>query len=442
MGLDNRINVETNGGVNIKNLISDQMSNRQIIKDFISSFISSLSGKAFNFSLGLMLLDQTKSAMSFGINMIIYPFVSLIFLVPIGNLVDHYRHKKILIYNFIFRIIIFLLFYAFYFLTDSSTILYLVIPFVILHSITVNINDTCYSASIHELVNDTKIQRLSSVTQTAIAIATMLSPAIGVILYNWLGFSGFILIEIIANILSLGVLLTMKFFYEHEEQEAKIKQNEKHQHGVKEIIHFLKENQIVKYIILVSVVLNFFYTSITIGVPFVVKEQLLLDNATVGILETMSAVGMLLASVSMSLLPDKKENNTLLSNRIRIPLFLLTIAIVGLGITFETTNIQVVISSVGGLFMGIIAFTLVILNIVVMTYLQSSIETNYLGRVMSTLFTLNTSIMPIGTIVFTYLFQKDINGGLIFIFGGTSLLIYTMIMLPRIYRILQKEHIY
>ena len=429
-------------GANIKNLISDQMSNRQIIKDFISSFISSLSGKAFNFALGLMLLDQTKSAMSFGINMIIYPLVSLIFLVPIGNLVDRYRHKKILIYNFIFRLIIFLLFYAFYFLTNSSTILYLVIPFVILHSVTVNINDTCYSASIHELVNDTKIQRLSSVTQTAIAIATMLSPAIGVILYNWLGFSGFILIEIIANILSLGVLLTMKFFYEHEEQEAKIKQNEKHQHGGKEIIQFLKENQIVKYIILVSVVLNFFYTSISIGVPFVVKEQLLLDNATVGILETMSAVGMLLASVSMSLLPDKKENNTLLTNRIRIPLFLLTIAIVGLGITFATSNTQVIISSVGGLFMGIIAFTLVILNIVVMTYLQSSIETNYLGRVMSTLFTLNTSIMPIGTIVFTYLFQKDINGGLIFIFGGVSLLIYTMIMLPRIYRILQKEHTY
>ena len=205
-------------GANIKNLISDQMSNRQIIKDFISSFISSLSGKAFNFALGLMLLDQTKSAMSFGINMIIYPLVSLIFLVPIGNLVDRYRHKKILIYNFIFRLIIFLLFYAFYFLTNSSTILYLVIPFVIFHSITVNINDTCYSASIHELVNDKKIQRLSSVTQTAIAIATMLSPAIGVILYNWLGFSGFILIEIIANLLSLGVLLTMKFFYENEEQ--------------------------------------------------------------------------------------------------------------------------------------------------------------------------------------------------------------------------------
>lgn len=416
--------------------ISDNESNQQIIKDFISNFIGSLSGKAFNFALGLMLLDQTKSAMSFGINMIIYPLVSLIFLVPIGNIVDKYRHKKILTFNFIFRMLIFLFFYVFYFLTDSSSILYLVISFVVLHSITVNISDTCYSASIHELVNDRKIQRLSSVTQTAIAIATMLSPAIGVIFYSWIGFAGFILIEILANFLSLGVLLTMKFYYEYEEPETINKKLEKQLYGVQEIIHFLKENQIVKYIILVSIVLNFFYTSISIGVPFVVKEQLLFDNATVGILETMSAIGMLLASVSMSLLPDKKENK-LLSNQISLPLFLLIIAIIGLGVTFSTTQSQIFISTIGGLFMGIIAFTLVVLNIVVMTYLQSTIETKFLGRVMSTLFTFNTSIMPIGTLVFTYLFQQEVNGGVIFIVGGTCLLIYTMFLLPRIFNLLK-----
>lgn len=423
----------------MKNIISDCISNKQIIKDFISNFIGSLSGKSFNFALGLMLLDQTKSAMSFGINMIIYPLVSLIFLVPIGNLVDRYPHKKILIYNFIFRIFTFLLFYAFYFLMDSSSILYLVIPFVILHSITVNISDTCYSASIHELVNDKKIQRLSSVTQTAIAIATMLSPAIGVIFYGWLGFAGFILIEIFANLLSLGVLLSMKFYYEYNEQENKATNCENPLHGIKEIIQFLKENQIVKYIILVSVILNFFYTSISIGVPFVLKEQLLLDNSTVGMLETMAAVGMLLASISMSLLPDKKENNILLSSKITMPLVLLTMAIIGLGITFASTNSQIIISFLGSIFMGIIAFTLVVLNIIVMTYLQSTIETKFLGRVMSTLFTLNTSIMPIGTIVFTYLFQKEVNGGLIFIFGGVTLLIYITIMLPKIFRILRLE---
>lgn len=424
----------------MKNIISDRVSNKQIIKDFISNFIGSLSGKSFNFALGLMLLDQTKSAMSFGINMIIYPLVSLIFLVPIGNLVDRYPHKKILIYNFIFRIFTFLLFYAFYFLIDSSSILYLVIPFVILHSITVNISDTCYSASIHELVNDKKIQRLSSVTQTAIAIATMLSPAIGVIFYGRLGFAGLILIEIFANLLSLGVLLSMKFYYEYNEQENKATNCKNPLHGVKEIIQFIKENQIIKYIILVSVILNFFYTSISIGVPFVLKEQLLLDNSTVGMLETMAAVGMLLASISMSLLPDKKENNILLSSKITMPLVLLTMAIIGLGITFASTNSQIIIYFLGSIFMGIIAFTLVVLNIIVMTYLQSTIETKFLGRVMSTLFTLNTSIMPIGTIVFTYLFQKEVNGGLIYILGGLTLLIYIIIMLPKIFRILKIEN--
>ena len=426
--------------IKMKNIISDRISNKQIIKDFISNFIGSLSGKSFNFALGLMLLDQTKSAMSFGINMIIYPLVSLIFLIPIGNLVDRYPHKKILIYNFIFRIFTFLLFYAFYFLMDSSSILYLVIPFVILHSITVNISDTCYSASIHELVNDKKIQRLSSVTQTAIAIATMISPAIGVIFYGWLGFAGFILIEIFANLLSLGVLLSMKFYYEYNEQENKATNCKNPLHGVKEIIQFLKENQIVKYIILVGVILNFFYTSISIGVPFVLKEQLLLDNSTVGMLETMAAVGMLLASISMSLLPDKKENNILVSSKITMPRVLITIAIIGLGITFASTNSQIIISFLGSIFMGIIAFTLVVLNIIVMTYLQSTIETKFLGRVMSTLFTLNTSIMPIGTIVFTYLFQKEVNGGVIFIFGGGTLLIYIIIMLPKIFRILKIEN--
>ena len=394
----------------MEELISDFVSNKQIAKASISNFIGSLSGKAFNFALSLMLLDQTRSAISFGINMIIYPIVSLLFAIPIGNMVDKYKHKNILIHNFIFRIVIFLIFYFLYHITTSSTILYFVIPLVVLQSITVNINDTCFSASTHELVNNRKIQRLSSITQTGIAIATMISPAIGVMLYGWFDFSGFILIESAANLLSLLVLLNMKFYYEQQENNKATIKSKGRQHKFKEILQFLKENQIIKYIILISIILNFFYTSISIGVPFIVKEELSLGNSTIGLLETVSAIGMLLASVS----------------------------IISLGVTFFVAKSRFLISSVGSLFIGLITFSLVILNIVVMTYLQSTIETKFLGRVMSTLFTLNTSIMPIGTIVFTYLFQQGINGGLIFIVNGLVLLIYTTIMLPKTLKLLNK----
>ncbi|GEO51123.1 hypothetical protein [Lactiplantibacillus pentosus] len=77
-------------------MISNRQSNAQIIKAFISNFISSLSGKMFSFGLGLMLLDETHSAISFGLNMLITPIVGLLCLVPIGNLVDTYPHKAVL----------------------------------------------------------------------------------------------------------------------------------------------------------------------------------------------------------------------------------------------------------------------------------------------------------------------------------------------------------
>ncbi len=76
-----------------------------------------------------------------------------------------------------------------------------------------------------------------------------------------------------------------------------------------------------------------------------------------------------------------------------------------------------------------------------MTYLQSSIETNYLGRVMSTLLTLNTSIMPIIPLYLLLSISKGhINGGLIFIFEVFLPDLYRDTKLPRIYRI-PKEHL-
>lgn len=45
-----------------------------------------------------------------------------------------------------------------------------------------------------------------------------------------------------------------------------------------------------------------------------------------------------------------------------MPLVLLTMAIIGLGITFASTNSQIIISFLGSIFMGIIAFTLVVLK--------------------------------------------------------------------------------
>ncbi|SEF23277.1 MFS-type transporter involved in bile tolerance, Atg22 family [Streptococcus gallolyticus] len=370
-------------------MISDNDSNIQILKSFISDFISSLSSKSFSLGLGLMLLDQTHSAMSFGINMIISPLVSLVFLIPIGNLVDRFQHKKILLANILIRVVALIIFLLSLSVFSGKSIILPTLVFVTINAITVNISDTCYSASVHELVNEQKIQKLSSITQTAIAISTVLSPAIGVVLYSWVGFSGFILVGIIANLLASIVVVSMTFHYEASSGKQ-INQTElgiKNQlENFKESFAFIKENNIIVYIILFSIILNFFYTSLVIGVPFIIKQQFHFGNTTVGLLETASAVGMLVGSISLSLLPDRKKERRVLFLSIAIPLLILDLQIIVLGGVFTIFKSQQMISAFGSLSVGIVALSLVVLNIIVQAYLQTIIPTKFLGRVMGTLF--------------------------------------------------------
>lgn len=141
---------------------------------------------------------------------------------------------------------------------------------------------------------------------------------------------------------------------------------------------------------------------------------------------------MLVGSISLSLLPDRKKERRVLFLSIAIPLLILDLQIIVLGGVFTIFKSQQMISAFGSLSVGIVALSLVVLNIIVQAYLQTIIPTKFLGRVMGTLFAANTSIMPIGTLIFTYVFQNMSSGGIIFIFSGVILFIYTLLLLPKI----------
>ena len=158
--------------------ISNHQSSLQIFKAAASNFISSLSGKMFTFGLGLMLLDETHSAISFGINMIISPIVGLLCLVPIGNLIDTYPHKTVLTGSLTARTLALILFAASINLFTATAKLIPIVLFLIIDAI--------------------------STTQSAISLSSILSPALGVGLYSLVGFSGFVILEIVATLASFA----------------------------------------------------------------------------------------------------------------------------------------------------------------------------------------------------------------------------------------------
>jgi Major Facilitator Superfamily. len=420
--------------------ITDKESNWQIAKDISSSFIGTLSGDMFAFGMGLMLLDETHLALSFGIDMMITPIVGIFCLIPVGNIVDRYRHKTILNWSISIRLVALVIFAATSDFFNGRGKLFPVILYLIINAISVNFNNAAYTASVHELVNNGKISRLSSLVQGASSLALILSSALGAALYSSTNFTIFIYVEITATGLSFLILQTMHFHYKTlDKQTYTSSQSFKSQMaGFKQGLAYVQGRLLLVGIILVAVVVNFLFTALSIGLPFILKNQLDLGNTIVGYLNSAFSFGMLAASLLMGFF--SKNNN--LKTKLLVPLLLLgfEFGILGLGLLapFTVKGVGVL----GSLVMFCIGVTITILNITCNVRLQTTVPTKLLGRVSSLLMVANTAVNPLGVLFFTFIFQNSGNGGFVFIINGTVMLFYTMIMTPLVMKGIKNEEKY
>ncbi|MCC7666219.1 MFS transporter [Liquorilactobacillus satsumensis] len=414
--------------------ITNKESNWQILKDVSSNFISSLSSNMFTYGLGLMLLDQTGLAISFGIGMIITPIVGLLFLIPVGNLTDRYPHKKILTYSIAARFIALIIFA---FTIDRFHYLYKLIPVIIflsINAISLNFSNTSYSASVRELVNKNKIQKLSSLTQGAASLSAILSPAIGVALYSTVGFEIFIYIEIFAALSTFIILQTMHFHYGQPLNKSVEGASFK---NFKVGLQYIKHRKLIKVILIVALVINFIFTALNLGIPYVIKNQLHLGNAPVGYLQSGVAIGTLAGSLLMLLVPEKKW----FVPKLILPLLSFGVEFILLGVIFlnSLNSMQLIIW--GTVIMVLIGLSVASLNITIQVRLQKTVPTYLLGRVMALLTTANTSVMPLGTLFYTFLFQVNFKGGYLFVINGIVMLAYTTLLLTKLFDAIRSERV-
>ncbi|KGH79584.1 MFS transporter, partial [Oenococcus oeni IOEB_0607] len=158
------------------------------------------------------------------------------------------------------------------------------------NAISINFSNTSYSAAIHELVNGKKIQKLSSLTQGSVSLSQILAPAVGIALYSIVGFDIFIYLEILATLLTFLILQTMHFHYGSSLDSSN---RETSLSDFKFGLNYINQRKLIKYIITMSVLINFIFTALNLGIPFVIKTQLHLGNGPVGYLQSGIAVGTL-----------------------------------------------------------------------------------------------------------------------------------------------------
>ncbi|UQS87291.1 MFS transporter [Nicoliella spurrieriana] len=415
--------------------ISNHDSKIQIIKDAISNFISAFTGNMFSMALGLMLLDQTKLPISFGMTSIIAPIVSIAFMVPIGNWVDTYRHKHLLVISSTLRIIIIAIFYATMGLFSGMA---LFIPVALLltgTSISANLSLTAYSASVHELVNDDFIQKLSSISQSASALSTILAPLFAVGIYSFLGFDFFIIMELIANLVALLILLSMKFHYVKVVEERPTTSEGTQFAKFKAVLSYINQEKIFKYTIVAGLVVNFVYSSLTVGYPYIIKTELHLGNGPLGILNAASSIGILIGSLFTIMLSKVRYRY-----KFMVPFILMNVFIALIGLTFIIHPSQVTVSIIGGTLSVLFGIATSLINITLQVLIQKTVANDMLGRVMSLDQSLSMSIMPLGVLTYSILFGFIRPGGLILIINGVLMSIYILLLTPFFLRYFKDHH--
>lgn len=406
--------------------ISNKDSQFQVFKASLANFISSFTSSMFVMALGLMLLDRTKSPISFGIESIVTPIIAILFMITIGNIIDSYDHKKTIAFSGFIKVVLIVLFYLTFNLFSG---MYLLIPVILLligNTIIANVVSVGFNASVHELVNDMYVQKLSSLSQSAGALSAIASPLIAVFLYSLLGFHFFMLMELVSNVLSLMLTLSMKFHHVKEKSlKEKVDKDKNDNRGFKKAISYINNENMVKYTIIASLFLNFIFASITIGLPFIIKTRLGLGNDPLGILQSISAVGFLAGSIiSMSLKSVKYKYKFLL------PFFVMGISISMLGLVLDSFTSSYLITFFCGLIILVIGISIALVNVSMQVFIQTTVENNMLGRVSSVIQSTNSIITPVGIFLFSFIFKYTSSYGLVFVISGILTVIFIATLVP------------
>src|SRR5690606_23817792 len=152
------------------------------------------------------------------------------------------------------------------------------------------------------LIDEDRIQRAMGFNQSAVSMAAIGGPVIGGMLFGFVSMNVFLLIQIIAYSIAVGLESTMNFkLFTNVADKSSETKKESVLKSMNEGFSYLKTNRVIMVILTTAVGLNFFFSALMIGLPFIAVQQLSVQAAHFGMIEGMIALGMLLASVYFSI---------------------------------------------------------------------------------------------------------------------------------------------
>ncbi len=365
-------------------------------KDFniliIGQVISIIINSILNFSLGLYILDITKSSEIFGVVTAI-SILPWIVCAPLGgSLCDKYNQKNIMVILdllgglFIGTLTIF----AF----NSSSIITGVIALKIaLAGLRAAYSPAVLSALIY-IVDKEDLTRANSIVSQVNALATIIAPIIAGILYSFISIEYILLLSCVVFFFSAIIEMFIKL-NKDSSQALKSRESTNITAAIK---YMLSDKPLFKFIAFSSVINSIISSIIVVGLPIIIDLFLNLPSEYYGFASGCVGVGSFLAGFILYKFSGKI---TYRSSGIIYLISSIFISTVGFVLLIENIYIAFILLSASFLLLNLfISITYILRN----SHLQSTTPSYLLAKVMALTMILGGLFEPTGQAVYGYLF--------------------------------------
>jgi MFS transporter, DHA3 family, macrolide efflux protein len=389
-----------------------------------SKIISSFGAQVYTFAISFFILQLTGSATSFATNLICNVLPRTLMAPFAGYVADKYSRKTIVITAQIATTLAIggLLTVS---LISGLSLIAIYTTTVVL-SITSTFSGVTFTSSITGLIDEARIQKAMSMNQMSISFAAIGAPAVGGLLYGTVTMPVFLIMYMTASLIAVILESTMNFkLFAKRKEVIEGEPKETMFQSMKAGLSYLKLQPVLLSIIWISLFINLLFGAFMVGYAFILIEKMKMLSQHFGLTEGAFAVGMLLMSIYLSMRKDVKY--PLLVGKRGIIVMGLIMAGIGLPLIYNMPyNFMFAYYATLMFGFGVIQ---IIVNTPLMVWMQKMIDDDYKGRVFSILETMAMALMPLGMVLYGFLY--DIWPAQWILIGSSALLIGVVLVLAR-----------
>lgn len=400
----------------------------------VSKLVSTFGAQVYAFAISFYILQLTGSASSFALNLICSILPRTIVAPFAGYAADKYSRKMIVIVAQIATTIAIggLLVVS---LTMGLSLFAIYSTTVIL-SLTSLFSGVTFSSSITGLVDEGRIQKAMSLNQMSISFAAIGSPAVGGLLYGAVSMPVFLIMYMVASVIAVLLESTMDFkLFAKRKEVVEGEPKEPMLESMKAGLRYLMKQPILKTMVVISLFINFLFGAYQVGYSFILIEKLKINAQHFGFTEGAFAIGMLLLSIYFS---TRKE--------LKFPFLVSKWGIVVLGVLMGTVALPLLItmsSTMLVVFYIVLMFffgaTMMVTNTPIQVMMQKMIEDDYKGRVFSIIETCAMALMPLGMVLFGFLYDIFPAEGILIVSSILLILVTLFLARPSVVRAAHPE---